>query len=107
LPQPERRVAVARWSCDVSGATEVGADVPGAERFERRPDDGTDTILTWYEVFPGGCVTVQLSSRSTAPEVLEDVTAQSGEVLGFVSRADLARALDERSDGRLELNPPS
>ncbi len=94
-------------SCDVTGATEVAADVPGARRFERRPDDGTDTILTWYEVFPGGCATVQLSSRNAAPEVLEDVTAQAGEVIGFVSRAELARALDERSDGRLELNPPS
>ena len=93
-------------SCDVTGATLVGADVHGAERFERPPDEGTDTILTWYEVFPGGCATVQLSSRNAAPEVLEDGTAQAGEVLGFVSRADLARALDERSDGRLELNQP-
>ena len=50
-------------SCDVTGATEVAADVPGARRFERGPVDGTDTILTWYEVFPGGCATVQLSSR--------------------------------------------
>ena len=94
-------------SCDVTGATEVAADVPGARRFDGGPDDGADTILTWYEVFPGGCATVQLSSRNAAPEVLEDVTAQAGEVIGFVSRADLARALDERSDGRLELNPPS
>ena len=94
-------------SCDVTGATEVAADVPGAERFERRPGDGADTILTWYEVFPGGCATVQLSSRNAVPEVLADVTAQAGEVIGFVSRADLARALDERSGGRLELNPPS
>ena len=94
-------------SCDVTGATEVAADVPGARRFERGPVDGTDTILTWYEVFPGGCATVRLSSRNAAPEVLEEVTAQAGRVIGFVSRADLARALDERSDGRLRLDPPS
>ena len=94
-------------SCDVTGATEVAADVPGARRFERRPVDGTNTILTWYEVFPGGCATVRLSSRNAAPEVLEDVTAQASRVIGFVSRADLARALDERSDGRLRLDPPS
>ena len=94
-------------SCDVTGATEVVADVPGARRFERGPIDGTNTILTWYEVFPGGCATVRLSSRNGAPEVLEDVTAQAGQVIGFVSRAHLARALDERSDGRLQLDPPS
>ena len=46
-----------------TGATEVAADVPGARRFERRPVDGTDTILTWYEVFPGGCATVRLTSH--------------------------------------------
>ena len=30
-----------------------------------------------------------------------------GQVVGFVPRDALARALDERSDGRLQLNPPS
>jgi hypothetical protein len=94
-------------SCDVTGATEVTADVPGARRFERGPVDGANTILTWYEVFPGGCVTARLSSRNTASEVLEEVTAQAGQVIGFVNRADLAQALDERSDGRLRLDPPS
>ena len=58
-------------------------------------------------MFPGGCATVRLSSRNAAPEVLDEVTAQAGRVIGFVSRADLARALDERSDGRLQLDPPS
>lgn len=94
-------------SCDVTGATEVAADVSGARRFERGPVDATDTILTWYDVFPGGCVTVQLRSRNAVPEVVEDVTAQASHVIGFVSRARLARALDERSDGRLQLDPPA
>jgi hypothetical protein len=94
-------------SCDVTNATEVVADVAGARRFERGPVGGTSTLLTWYEVFPGGCTTVRLSSRNAAPEVLQDVTAQAGRVIGFVSRFDLARALDERSNGRLRLDPPS
>ncbi len=94
-------------SCDVTGAAQVVGDVPGARRFERDPIDGTDTILTWYEVFPGGCATVRLSSRSAAPEVLEEVTAQASRVVGFDSRAHLAQVLDERSDGRLRLDPPS
>ncbi len=94
-------------SCDVTGATEVVADVPGARRFERDPVDGTDTILTWYEVFPGGCATARLSSGSAAPGVITDVTEEASRVIGFVPRADLARALDERSDGRLQLDPPS
>jgi membrane-associated phospholipid phosphatase/tRNA A-37 threonylcarbamoyl transferase component Bud32 len=94
-------------SCDVTGATEVVADVPGARRFERDPVDGTGTILTWYEVFPGGCATARLSSGSAAPGVITDVTAEASRVIGFVPRADLARVLDERSDGRLQLDPAS
>ena len=94
-------------SCDTTGATEVANDVPGGRRFERTPVDGTNTILTWYVVFPGGCATMRLSSRDPAREVVSDVTAQASRVIGFVSRADLARALDERSHGRLRLDPPS
>ena len=92
-------------SCDVTGATEVAGDIPGARRFERQPAVSGDTLLTWYELFPGGCATVQLSSTSTAPAVLDEVTAQAGQVIGFVTRAELARVLDERSAGRLQLDP--
>jgi hypothetical protein len=93
-------------SCNVTGATEVDPDVPGARRYERAPVADTDVVLSWYEVFPGGCTTVRLRSQSTAPEVLDDVTAQAGDVIGFVPRADLAAVLDQRSDGRLHLDPP-
>jgi tRNA A-37 threonylcarbamoyl transferase component Bud32/membrane-associated phospholipid phosphatase len=92
-------------SCDVTGATEVSADVPGARRFERAPVPGSDTILWWYEVFPGGCTTARLMSHNSAAEVLDDVRAQATQVISFVTRADLALALDERSDGRLHLDP--
>jgi hypothetical protein len=94
-------------TCDTTGATEVAADVPGARRFEGGPIAGTDTILTWYEVFPGGCTTAQLSSRNATPNVVDDLSAEAGRVITFVSRTALAEALDERSDGRLQLNPPS
>jgi tRNA A-37 threonylcarbamoyl transferase component Bud32/membrane-associated phospholipid phosphatase len=92
-------------SCDVVGATEVATDVPDARRYERSAPEGTDTILTRYEVFPGGCATIELSSHDAAPEVRDVVTAQASSVISFVPRADLAAALDERSDGRLQLDP--
>jgi tRNA A-37 threonylcarbamoyl transferase component Bud32/membrane-associated phospholipid phosphatase len=94
-------------SCDLSGATEVPTDVPGARRFERQPTEPNDILLTWYEVFPGGCTSARLRSSTAAPHVREEVTAQAAQVLGFVSRTDLAHALDERSNGRLHLDPPS
>jgi hypothetical protein len=58
-------------------------------------------------VFPGGCVTAQLNSENDSPEVVDEVSGQASQVIGFVPRADLAEALDERSDGRLQLDPPS
>jgi tRNA A-37 threonylcarbamoyl transferase component Bud32 len=94
-------------SCDVAGASEAANDVPGARRLEREPVEGTEMVLTWYEVFPGGCATVQLRSRTTDPEVQDDLRTQAGRVIGFVPRAELARALDERTNGRLRLDPPS
>jgi hypothetical protein len=92
-------------SCDTTGAAEVAPDVSGAQRYERPPVERSDTVLTWYERFDGGCATVQLSSQSTEPVVLDEVTRQAGQVIGFVTRSELADALDERSDGRLQLDP--
>jgi tRNA A-37 threonylcarbamoyl transferase component Bud32 len=94
-------------SCDTNGATEVPGDIPGARRYERGPLADTDTIVTWYEVFDGGCATVHLNSRTSASPVVDEVTAQASQVIGFVTRTELATALDERSDGRLHLDPPS
>jgi tRNA A-37 threonylcarbamoyl transferase component Bud32/membrane-associated phospholipid phosphatase len=94
-------------SCDTNGATAVADDVPGARRYERRPVEGSDTILTWYEVFDGGCATVHLDSSTSATQVVDEITAQADEVIGFVTRAELAAALDDRSDGRLHLDPTS
>ena len=66
-------------SCDVTGATEVAADVPGARRFERGPTDGTNALLTWHEVFPGGCATVnQLAQRGTGGAAGGDRAGRSG-----------------------------
>src|SRR5262249_50413106 len=59
-------------SCDVAGASEVTADVPGARRFERPPAGGTDAVLDWYEVFPGGCVSARLRSASSDQTVLDE-----------------------------------
>ena len=74
-------------SCDVEGATEVVADVQGAASIRTHPGRRHPTILTWYEVFPGGCATVRLNSRNPVPEVLDDVRAQAGRVIAFVPAA--------------------
>ena len=63
-------------------------------------------MLTRYEVFPGGCATVTVSSRTASPAVVDAVTAEVDRLLDYVTRPRLARALDRRSDGRLHLDPP-
>jgi tRNA A-37 threonylcarbamoyl transferase component Bud32/membrane-associated phospholipid phosphatase len=94
-------------TCDVVGADEVPTAVPGARRFTRGPEAGTDVVLTRYEVFPGGCTTLTLSSRTASPAVVEPVTAEVDRLVDYVPRHRLARALDRRSDGRLHLDPPA
>jgi hypothetical protein len=94
-------------TCDTNGATELPSDVAGARRFERRPGAEGDALLTSHVVFDGGCATVNVDSRTAASQVVVEVAAQAGQVIGFVTRTDLARALDARSDGRLRLDPRS
>jgi membrane-associated phospholipid phosphatase/tRNA A-37 threonylcarbamoyl transferase component Bud32 len=94
-------------TCETSGTTEVTGDVAGAQRYARRPAAGSEAVAVWYDVFDGGCAAVQLNSRTAAPEVVEEISAQAGEVISFVTRGDLADELSERSDGRLHLDPPS
>ena len=94
-------------TCDVAGADQAPTTVPGARRFTRGPEAGTDVILTRYDVFPGGCATLTLSSRTAAAAVVDAVTAEVDRLVDYDSRPGLARALDHRSDGRLHLDPPA
>jgi hypothetical protein len=53
-------------------------------------------------VFPGGCVTAQFHSTSDTDAAL---TSQASTAVGFATRLALQQALDERSNGRLHLDP--
>ncbi|MCU1428305.1 MAG: phosphatase family protein [Actinomycetia bacterium] len=88
--------------CDIRGAREGTADINGARRFNRGPGPGLGRVdQTWYEVFPGGCVTTQLRSHNPRAEVSREAPA----IVGYLTRAELARDLTERSNGRLHLDP--
>jgi tRNA A-37 threonylcarbamoyl transferase component Bud32 len=91
--------------CDLRGTTELGPDVDGARRFGRPATAGATLDQTWVEVFPGGCTTTRLRSRSPQPEVNAEVSRQAPTVIGYVTRGALAQALVDRSDGRLRLDP--
>ena len=53
-------VARLRSGCDVGDAVEVPGSDARANRFQSPERTAAD--VTWYEVFPGGCVVVRLES---------------------------------------------
>jgi tRNA A-37 threonylcarbamoyl transferase component Bud32 len=91
--------------CDLRGTVEADSRIPGSRRFTRVRDSGTLLDERSYDVLPGGCIATRLSSRSTVPEVLSEVRRDVPAVVGFASRTMLAQALDDRSNGRLHLDP--
>jgi tRNA A-37 threonylcarbamoyl transferase component Bud32/membrane-associated phospholipid phosphatase len=88
-------------SCDVTGATEVSSEQPGARRYIRIDRNASPVRVTRTYVFPGGCI----SERFTSPSSPERLAADASSSLGFATREQLAADLARRSDGRLHLDP--
>ncbi len=88
--------------CDTSGAVQTPSPQPGVTRYQRfdRPTGGFGA--TWYDRFPGGCVTYRLHSTS---DVEGSFAIELPGLLGFTSRETLRQALSQRSGGRLQLDP--
>jgi hypothetical protein len=89
-------------SCDPGGAVEGPSQTTGVRRYQGTESRTGQFTLTWYDQFPGGCVTSRLH-LTTDPN--GEFVAQAPQVLGFTSRAALQEALSQRSDGRLQLDP--
>jgi hypothetical protein len=80
-------------SCARTGAVEAPSQEPVARRFVRVERLASEFSATWWDQFPGGCVTYRL--RSTAdPE---------GRFANEVPL--LLEALSQRSGGRLQFEP--
>jgi hypothetical protein len=63
---------------------------------------GTAFAATMFDRFEGGCITYRLhSTRDPEGRFAAELPA----VVGLVSRESLDQALQERSDGRLRLDP--
>jgi tRNA A-37 threonylcarbamoyl transferase component Bud32 len=90
-------------TCDPGGAVEGPSATVGVRHFQRiESSAGGGFGATWYDRFPGGCVTSRLH-LTTDPN--GEFAAQAPQVLGFTTRAALQEALSRRSDGRLHLDP--
>jgi len=91
-------------TCDPAGAVEVPATQPGVRTFLRVERLTGAFTATRYDRFPGGCVTYRLHSTSDP----EGAFANEARLLfAFTTRQALQQALEARSDGRLQLDPPA
>ena len=75
---------------------------PGIRRYVRIETRAPLFSATWFDIFDGGCVTTRLTvPAAQRAELASEVTV----LLGFKTRRALQQALDQRSDGRLHLDP--
>ena len=90
-------------ACDPAGAVEGSSPTAGVRHFQRiEASAGGEFTATWYDLFPGGCVTSRLHLTE---DPNGEFAAQAPQVLGFTTRTALHEALSQRSDGRLQLDP--
>jgi membrane-associated phospholipid phosphatase/tRNA A-37 threonylcarbamoyl transferase component Bud32 len=104
--QAGNRALVVRLTpaCDPAGATQMPSQRPGVRHYEQTERTADGFAATWYDQFPGGGVTYRL--RSTT-DIDGTFATQAPLVLGFTTRQALQQALEERSNGRLHLDPPA
>jgi tRNA A-37 threonylcarbamoyl transferase component Bud32 len=99
-----KRAAVVRLAagCDTAGTIETPSPTPLVQRYQRIDRDTDAFGATWYDRFPGGCLTYRLHSTS---DVEGSFAIELPGLLGFATRDGLREALRQRSDGRLRLDP--
>ena len=90
-------------ACDTRGATLVVSPQPQVQRYQRIQRQAPGFEATRFDRFPGGCVATQAAVPAANRA---EVTSQLATILHYTSRQALQQALDERSGGRLQLDPP-
>jgi tRNA A-37 threonylcarbamoyl transferase component Bud32 len=98
------RAVIARLTatCHPSGAAQLPSDQPGVRHYQQTQRLTDKFTATWYDVFPGGCVTYSLQSSIDTEGIF---ATEAALVRGYVTRQALQQALDERSNGQLSLRP--
>ena len=91
-------------TCDTTEAVQRPSDRPRAQRYERTDQGPSGRSATWHTVFTGGCVTAQLDWTSAADP---GIATEARSIIDFTTRQALQQALEQRSDGRLHLDPLS
>jgi tRNA A-37 threonylcarbamoyl transferase component Bud32 len=91
-------------ACDTRGATPVSSTQSQVQRYQRIHRQAPGFEATRFDRFPGGCITAQ----ATVPAANRaEITSQLATILHYTTRQALQQALDQRSGGRLRLDPPA
>jgi tRNA A-37 threonylcarbamoyl transferase component Bud32/membrane-associated phospholipid phosphatase len=88
--------------CDVGQAAEEASGQPGVRRYQLVERRAPDFSAVRFDVFPGGCLTTRIRASASSQA---EVTGAAPGILGFTPRDQLAQALEQRSGGRLHLDP--
>jgi tRNA A-37 threonylcarbamoyl transferase component Bud32/membrane-associated phospholipid phosphatase len=88
--------------CDLRGATQILSAQPGLVRYLLVQRQAPQFSATRFDVFAGGCITTRLTLPAENQTQLINEAAQ---LLGFTPRQTLQQALEQRSNGRLQLDP--
>jgi hypothetical protein len=77
---------------------------PQVRRYQRIDRQAPRLETTRFDRFSGGCVT----ARSAVPAANQaEITGQLTTIPSYTTRQALQQALDQRSNGRLRLDPPT
>jgi hypothetical protein len=82
----------------------VSANQPQVRRYQRIDRRAPRLELTRFDLFAGGCVTAQAAVPAANQA---EVTSHLATIPSYTTRQALQQALDQRSGGRLRLNPPT
>ena len=88
--------------CDLRGATQILSAQPGLVRYVLVERTVPQFSATHFDVFAGGCITTRLTVPA---ERRAELITESAQLLGFTTRQALQQALQQRSHGRLHLDP--
>jgi hypothetical protein len=91
-------------TCDPQGAAQASSNQPQVRRYERIDRQTPRYQAVVLDQFPGGCVTTQ---ASVPVANRTEVTGDQAPTLHYTTRQALQQALDQRSGGRLRLDPPA
>jgi membrane-associated phospholipid phosphatase/tRNA A-37 threonylcarbamoyl transferase component Bud32 len=90
--------------CAIRGAVQVNSNQQQVRRYQRIDRQTPRFEAIHFDRFPGGCVITQ---ASVPVANRTEVTGDPAPILHYTSRQALQQALDQRSGGRLRLDPPT